>query len=113
MLQSKMVYSASWDRTKDGLGLWIRRTAITITLVGRFCHIASTVDLTLGPSVAVGADLDFSNPDVVQDVFDWGTWVVQETGHVGFRFDAIKVGILFYFMLGGPKTYDTSSQLIL
>ncbi|KAG8907700.1 hypothetical protein FRC01_007598 [Tulasnella sp. 417] len=41
-------------------------------------------------SVAVGADLDHSNPEVVKDLFDWGTWVVQETGHVGFRFDAIK-----------------------
>ncbi|KAG8896076.1 hypothetical protein FRC01_012021, partial [Tulasnella sp. 417] len=37
-----------------------------------------------------GADLDHSNPEVVKDLFDWGTWVVQETGHVGFRFDAIK-----------------------
>ncbi|KIO30364.1 glycoside hydrolase family 13 protein [Tulasnella calospora MUT 4182] len=38
----------------------------------------------------MGADLDQSNPDVAKDLFDWGTWVVQETGHVGFRFDAIK-----------------------
>ncbi|KAG9018168.1 hypothetical protein FRB90_012012 [Tulasnella sp. 427] len=38
----------------------------------------------------MGADLDHSNTEVYKDLFDWGTWVVQETGHVGFRFDAIK-----------------------
>ncbi len=48
-------------------------------------------DPLLTSVLPVGADLDHSNPDVSQDVLDWGTWVVQETGHVGFRFDAIKV----------------------
>ncbi|KAG9049562.1 hypothetical protein FS837_009900 [Tulasnella sp. UAMH 9824] len=38
----------------------------------------------------MGADIDHSQPDVQKDLLDWGTWVVQETGHVGFRFDAIK-----------------------
>lgn len=51
------------------------------------------VGLTFDTSLTVGADLDHNNPEVQKDLLDWGTWIVQETGHVGFRFDAIKVGI--------------------
>lgn len=38
----------------------------------------------------MGADIDHAHGDVEKDLLDWGAWVVQETGNVGFRFDAIK-----------------------
>ena len=36
------------------------------------------------------ADLDYSHPEVREDVKNWGLWVVKELGLRGFRFDAIK-----------------------
>lgn len=36
------------------------------------------------------ADLDYSHPEVRQDVQKWGPWVGKELGLKGFRFDAIK-----------------------
>lgn len=36
------------------------------------------------------ADVDFSNPEVVQDVKNWGVWIGNELQLKGFRFDAIK-----------------------
>ncbi|KAG8889411.1 hypothetical protein FRB99_003992 [Tulasnella sp. 403] len=38
----------------------------------------------------MGADIDHAHPDVQKDLFNWGNWVLQETGAFGFRFDAIK-----------------------
>lgn len=38
----------------------------------------------------MGADLDFSNPDVVAECKKWGKWYLELTGVDGFRFDAIK-----------------------
>lgn len=39
----------------------------------------------------MGADIDHAHGEVRQDLFNWGDWIIGETGHVGFRFDAIKV----------------------
>ncbi|CAZ79707.1 unnamed protein product [Tuber melanosporum] len=36
------------------------------------------------------ANLDYSNPDVCNDVKNWGVWVTQELGLKGFRFDAVR-----------------------
>jgi alpha-amylase len=38
------------------------------------------------------ADIDFSQPDVREDVFHWGRWIAKELGPglKGIRFDAIK-----------------------
>ncbi|KAG8979434.1 hypothetical protein FRC05_008420 [Tulasnella sp. 425] len=38
----------------------------------------------------MGADIDHAHGDVEKDLLEWGAWIVQETGNVGFRFDAIK-----------------------
>lgn len=38
----------------------------------------------------VGADIDHRHPEVYQDFFDFGKWVVDEVGIAGFRLDAIK-----------------------
>ncbi|ORX40476.1 putative alpha-amylase [Kockovaella imperatae] len=36
------------------------------------------------------ADVDHSHPDVAQEYFNWGNWILKETGAHGFRFDAVK-----------------------
>lgn len=38
----------------------------------------------------MGADLDMSNPDVVNECIQWGKWYLQTTNVDGFRFDAVK-----------------------
>lgn len=41
-------------------------------------------------SYLMGCDLDFQNPEVQQEVTDWGKWYVDTTGVEGFRLDAVK-----------------------
>lgn len=36
------------------------------------------------------ADVDFNNPDVVEEVKRWGAWFINELGVDGLRFDALK-----------------------
>lgn len=38
----------------------------------------------------MNADVDFSHPDVKNEVIKWGKWVVKELGVDGFRMDAVK-----------------------
>lgn len=38
----------------------------------------------------MGADLDMNNPDVVQELLNWGKWYIRTTKVDGFRLDAIK-----------------------
>ena len=38
----------------------------------------------------MGADLDFKNPEVVQECLDWGKWYLDLTKVDGFRLDAVK-----------------------
>lgn len=38
----------------------------------------------------MGADLDFSNPQVTEELNRWGNWYLQTTGLDGFRLDALK-----------------------
>jgi alpha-amylase len=36
------------------------------------------------------ADLDYSHPEVCEDVTRWGKWIVSEVGLCGFRLDAVQ-----------------------
>jgi alpha-amylase len=36
------------------------------------------------------ADVDYSNPEVREDVFRWGEWIGKELPLSGIRFDAVK-----------------------
>ena len=36
------------------------------------------------------ADLDYSHPEVCEDVTNWGKWIVNEVGLRGFRLDAVQ-----------------------
>lgn len=38
----------------------------------------------------MGANLDYSNPSLRQDVLNWSLWITQELGLSGFRLDALK-----------------------
>ena len=45
----------------------------------------------------MGADIDFKNPEVVEECFRWAKWYLEETGVDGFRLDAVKhVSASFY-----------------
>lgn len=36
------------------------------------------------------ADLDYSHPEVCEDVKNWGKWIINEVGLRGFRLDAVQ-----------------------
>lgn len=38
----------------------------------------------------MGADIDFQNPEVVDECLKWGKWYIDFTGIDGMRFDAVK-----------------------
>lgn len=38
----------------------------------------------------MGADLDFKNPEVVEECIEWGKWYLEMTKVDGFRLDAVK-----------------------
>ena len=38
----------------------------------------------------MGADIDFGNPEVIEELDKWAKWYLEETGVDGFRLDAIK-----------------------
>ncbi|KAJ7284988.1 glycoside hydrolase family 13 protein [Mycena rebaudengoi] len=49
------------------------------------------VDSELGNyDYLLGVDIDHRHPDVREDLFKWGAWVLETTGATGFRLDAIK-----------------------
>jgi len=36
------------------------------------------------------SDVDYSQPDVREDVLNWGVWITKELGLAGMRIDAVK-----------------------
>ena len=38
----------------------------------------------------MGVDLDMSDPEVLDELFNWGKWYFEFTGIDGFRLDAVK-----------------------
>lgn len=50
----------------------------------------------------MGADIDFSNPEVVEELHRWGSWFLKMTHVDGFRIDALK-HIQFTFYQGWLK----------
>ncbi len=54
-------------------------------------HWSDDVDKELGNyDYLMGCDVDFNNLDVVDDLFRWGKWFLNQTNVDGFRLDAIK-----------------------
>ena len=49
------------------------------------------VDSELGNyDYLMGADLDFNNPEVTEELTRWGKWYTEQTGIDGYRLDAVK-----------------------
>lgn len=45
----------------------------------------------------MGADIDFDNPEVKDELYKWGEWYLKMTGVNGMRLDAVKhIGYYFY-----------------
>lgn len=38
----------------------------------------------------MGADIDYNNPEVVEEIKKWGKWYVETTNIDGLRLDAVK-----------------------
>ncbi|KAK3371138.1 glucan 1,4-alpha-maltohexaosidase [Lasiosphaeria ovina] len=58
----------------------------------------------------MGSDLDYSHPEVEQDVLNWGKWLAAEIPLKGIRFDAIKhysAEFLEKFVVQLDETYGT------
>ena len=50
-----------------------------------------TVDEEFGNfDYLMGADIDFTNEEVIQECYRWAKWYIEETGINGFRLDAVK-----------------------
>lgn len=47
----------------------------------------------------MGCDLDFQNPEVQQELINWGKWILTTTGVNGFRLDAVKHIAAWFFPL--------------
>ena len=58
----------------------------------------------------MGADVDFNNPDVVEELKKWGRWYLDFTGVDGFRLDAVK-HIKSDFMADWVKTMREYKEL--
>lgn len=45
----------------------------------------------------MGADIDFTNQEVVEECYKWAKWYIETTGVTGFRLDAVKhINASFY-----------------
>lgn len=55
----------------------------------------------------MGNDVDFSNPDVINELYTWGKWYTETTGINGFRLDAVKSvdARFFLYWLENMKKY--------
>lgn len=47
-------------------------------------------DDSYGENYLMGADMDYQNDIIKEDVLNWGKWIVNEIGFDGFRLDASK-----------------------
>jgi len=52
---------------------------------------SQAVDKELGNyDYLLGTDIDHSHPDVQKDLLAWGQWILNTTGAMGIRLDAVK-----------------------
>lgn len=57
---------------------------------GKFLFKTKEWDNSYEEDYLMGADLDYDNQEIRNDVISWGKWLVRELGFDGFRFDASK-----------------------
>lgn len=58
----------------------------------------------------MGADLDFKNPEVVEECNKWGKWYLELTNIDGFRLDAVKHIPAFFYRDWIQKLRDESGK---
>ncbi|CCC14021.1 unnamed protein product [Sordaria macrospora k-hell] len=62
-----------------------------VRISGRWARSPEEVDGEKGNyDYLMGCDLDYSHPEVEEDVLNWGRWLVKEVPIRGIRFDAVK-----------------------
>ena len=57
----------------------------------------------------MGADVDYQNPQVIEEINAWGSWIIKEVGFDGFRIDAAK-HIDYDFTRQGIDSVQSSSS---
>lgn len=58
----------------------------------------------------MGADIDFDNTDVIDELYQWGEWYVNETGVDGFRLDAVKHISYHFYKEWLPKINEVTGK---
>ncbi|KAF5367585.1 hypothetical protein D9758_003711 [Tetrapyrgos nigripes] len=112
------LFSYLQDRTKSFEGLdWDHKTRTNeiYRIVGKgHKGWSKQVDQELGNyDYLLGIDIDHRHPAVQEDFLKWGPWILQTTGAVGFRFDAIKHihrPFLLSFVCVPLSDYDARTQ---
>ncbi len=75
-----------WDwNCFDGVD-WNQRTR----RAGKYLFANKEWDGSYGEDYIMGADIDYQNSEVREEVKSWGEWIVNEMGFDGFRLDASK-----------------------
>lgn len=74
----------SWEMF-DGVD-WDDRTR----RAGEYLFETKEWDEAYDEDYLMGADIDYENPLIQEDVKDWGKWIINEIDFDGFRFDASK-----------------------
>lgn len=57
---------------------------------GEFLFKCKEWDDSYEDDYLMGADIDYENPKIKEDVINWGKWIINEIDFDGFRFDASK-----------------------
>ena len=75
-----------WDwHCFDGID-WNNRTQ----KAGKYLFVNKEWDHSYAEDYVMGADVDYQNPKVREEVKTWGRWIIEEIDFDGFRLDASK-----------------------
>ncbi|MFO7816045.1 MAG: alpha-amylase [Halanaerobiales bacterium] len=88
-------YELTW-RCFDGVD-WNERSQE----IGKYLFEGKDWDWSYGEDLLMGADLDYNDTKVKEDVIKWGKWIIKDLGFDGFRLDAAKHidnGFISYFI---------------
>jgi alpha-amylase len=88
-------YKLTW-RCFDGVD-WNERSEE----IGKYLFEGKDWDWSYGEDLLMGADLDYNDTKVKEDVIKWGKWIINDLNFDGFRLDAAKHidnGFISYFI---------------
>ncbi len=58
--------------------------------IGKYLLQGKSWDWSYDDDYLMGADIDYTNPNVKEDVISWGKWIINDINFDGFRLDAVK-----------------------